>query len=211
MINFLNAKCIFRRIFGLGKHISSKKRNQMNLLKFSILLFVVSFFISISGSAQFIPSQSRFNKANRDSVIVAEVPSRQLFALEFIGAGGFASLSYTYFKNNMFYQIGLGTVPNIMLSGTSSFEDHNWLIPVQIRFHNPIACSNTSFDFGFWGRYDLKKKKYSFDNQYNAVGIVFNVKNRIQKDNWVISFGFYPYFDIQKKRFITTYGLQFAK
>lgn len=135
--------------------------------------------------------------------------------IELVGAGGVGSINYSYFRDNIMYQIGLGIVPDFKISGSSKLTDSSWLIPIQIQFQNPNYCECTmvNFDVGIWGRIDITKQKSEYTpSGLHAVGMSFKLKNYLRNEkDWIVQFGVYPNYDFNQKKMMTIFGLQLSK
>lgn len=180
-----------------------------------LLLLLIASFILERASAQLLltqPDSISFGQmaTKKDSLLFTQIKTRHLLGVELLGAGGFASVNYSYFRDNVMYQIGLGVIPAI----DRFKEENSWLIPIQIQFQNPnyCECSQINYDFGFWGRVDLSQHNSEVYNQYHAVGVSLKLKNYLKNNkDWIVQFGIYPHYDLNQRKFMTTLGLQISK
>jgi len=205
--------------FNFGVSIHKLKLNEMKKTYIIFLLSMVASLALDSASAQLltpkVDSLSAGKQAtNKDTLPFTQVKTRHLFGVELAGAGGLASLNYSYFRNHVMYQIGLGVVPDFKLSGSSKLEDQSWLIPIQIQLQNPkyCECAIVNFDLGIWGRINLPNQNSFVDEQFHAVGLSLKLKNYLKNnEDWIVQFGIYPYYDFNQRKIMTTFGLQFSK
>jgi len=157
--------------FGVSIHKLKFKEMKKAYIAYIIFLLILLACLALdSASAQLltpkVDSLSAGKQAtNKDTLPFTQVKTRHLFGVELAGAGGLASLNYSYFRNHVMYQIGLGVVPDFKLSGSSKLEDQSWLIPIQIQLQNPkyCECAIVNFDLGIWGRINLPNQNSFVD------------------------------------------------
>ena len=118
-----------KKLMGLLKSL------ELNEMKKTYIIFLHSMVASLaldSASAQLltpkVDSLSAGKQAtNKDTLPFTQVKTRHLFGVELAGAGGLASLNYSYFRNHVMYQIGLGVVPDFKLSGNPVLFSFFWM------------------------------------------------------------------------------------
>ena len=202
--------------FGVSIHKLKFKEMKKAYIAYIIFLLILLACLALdSASAQLltpkVDSLSAGKQAtNKDTLPFTQVKTRHLFGVELAGAGGLASLNYSYFRNHVMYQIGLGVIPAMDFIKA----DDSWLIPIQIQLQNPkyCECALVNFDIGFWGRIDITNNHSFVDEQFHAVGLSLKLKNYLKNnEDWIVQFGIYPYYDFNQRKIMTTFGLQFSK
>jgi len=201
--------------FNFGKSLHKVKFKEMkNAYKIFLLIMVASLSFE-NASAQILTPKIDSNSAgkhaiNKDTLAFTQIKTRHLFGVELLGAGGLGSINYSYFRNHVLYQIGLGVFPAMdFIKGYDS-----WFIPIQIQLQNPkyCECALVNFDIGFWGRIDITNQNSLVDEQYHAVGLSLKLKNYLKNNtDWIVQFGIYPYYDFNQRKMMTTFGLQISK
>jgi len=201
--------------FNFVKSIYKVKFKEMkNAYKIFLLIMVATLSFENASAQTFTLKVDSLSvgkqPTNIDTLAFPQIKTRHLFGFELLGAGGLGSVNYSYFRNHVMYQIGLGVFPAIDFIKA----DDSWLIPIQIQLQNPkyCECAIVNFDIGFWGRIDLTNQNSLVDEQYHAVGLSLKLKNYLKNnEDWIVQFGVYPYYDFNQRKMTTTFGLQISK